>query len=74
MLRLMDGKERRGEKTDARADGDRGRVHERCGSLARSDEADELARTVGSSDEQIPARAESEFGLGDLYLVSVYSE
>src|SRR6266699_5262407 len=45
MSRLIDGKERQGEKTDARAD--ECRVCERCGSFAGSDEADELARAVG---------------------------
>ena len=62
------------EGTDARAHGDGRRVHERCGSSAWADEADELARPVGSSDQQIPERAESQFGLGDLYLVSLYRE
>ena len=62
------------EETDARANGDERRVHERCGSSAWANEADELARPVGSSDQQIPERAESQFGLGDLYLVSLYHE
>lgn len=61
-------------KTDARADEDERRVHERCGSSAWANEADELASPVGSSNQQIPERAESQFGLGDLYLVSLYHE
>src|SRR5258708_33402936 len=62
------------EETDARAYGDGCRVHERCGSSAWANEADELARPVGSSDEQIPEGAERQLGLGDLYLVSLYHE